>query len=165
MDLSSTTNYYLYSFFFFFFPKETKEQFRGSIDFEEVFALGNFPSNEERNKSSRTFSSSLIFVIVNAPRFQRNEIPSPLKKEGRCLLSPSSSSSATRKIFTWSINESRLQILFVERIDYRWINNLFVERIDHRWIDRYRESIVKRDMRKKKERTIYMDQKEGRSNN
>lgn len=58
----------IYIPFFFFFPKETKEQFRGSIDFEEVFALGNFPSNEERNKSSRTFSSSLIFVIVNAPK-------------------------------------------------------------------------------------------------
>lgn len=148
-----------------------------------IFALGNFPLNKKENKLSRpfaaTFSTSLIFVIVNETlRAFRGTIPAPLKRRERArrrvlplplLLLP----CARRKIFTWSINES----FEISKSYFLWISKEAFERtywegeniswwtIDYRWINRYRESIVKQDRKKKKKRTIYMDQSEGRSNN
>lgn len=148
-----------------------------------IFALGNFPLNKKENKLSRpfaaTFSTSLIFVIVNETlRAFRGTIPAPLKRRERArrrvlplplLLLP----CARRKIFTWSINESfEISKSYFLRISKEAFERTYWEgeniswwTIDYRWINRYRESIVKRDRKKKKKRTIYMDQSEGRSNN
>lgn len=110
----------LYSFFFFFKldSKRQRNVLISRIDrFQgRIFALGNFPLNKKENKLSRpfaaTFSTSLIFVIVNETlRAFRRTIPAPLKRRERArrrvlppplLLPP----CARRKIFTWSINES-----------------------------------------------------------
>lgn len=91
----------LYSFFFFKLgSKRQRNVLISRIDrFQgRIFALGNFPLNKKENKLSRpfaaTFSTSLIFVIVNETlRAFRGTIPAPLKRRERARCCPLPSSS------------------------------------------------------------------------